>query len=108
MEASPSKLVVADVSSKKPKIKGVVSEVGLERDEDHFRSFNLKMGVVVNAGKRLSYEEGERMMRGFRKDFLGKTVEITTTNAKKRRRAASKKTKKASKPRKKAEGASGF
>jgi len=65
------------VGSEEPKIKGIVSEVGLERDEDHFHSFNLKIGVVVKAGKSLDYERGERMMRQFRKELLGKEVEIT-------------------------------
>jgi len=92
------------VSSRKPKIRGVVREVGLERDENQFHSFNLKMGVVVNAGKKLSYEEGEKVMKGFRQDFLGKTVEITPSKAKKSRKAPSKKSKKAAKPRKKASG----
>jgi len=96
--------VVAGVSSRKPKIRGVVREVGLERDENQFHSFNLKMGVVVNAGKKLSYEEGEKVMKGFRQDFLGKTVEITPSKAQKSRKAPSKKTKKAAKPRKKASG----
>jgi len=96
--------MVAGLSSRKPKFKGVVKEVGLERDEDHFRSFNLKMGVIVNAGKKLSYEEGEKMMSGFRDDFLGKTVEITPSKARKTRKATSKKPKKASKPRKKTSG----
>jgi len=135
-EVSPSKLAVADVDSEKPKVKGVVSEVGLERDEDHFRSFNLKISVVVKAGKRLNYEEGERMMTTFKKELLGKEVEVATImvpcplcgksfkseqgmkqhmrlthakKAKKRRRTTSKKkAKKASKPRKKTGGSSGF
>jgi len=67
---------VVDVASEAPKIRGVVREVGLERDDDRFRSFNLRIGVVVKAGKSLSYEEGERMMRRFRKELLGKRVEI--------------------------------
>ena len=92
------------MSSRKPKIRGVVREVGLERDENQFHSFNLKMGVVINAGKKLSYEEGEKVMKGFKQDFLGKTVEITPSKAKKSRKAPSKKTKKAAKPRKKASG----
>lgn len=66
------------VDSEEPKFRGVVSEVGLERDGGHFRSFNLKIGVVVKAGKRLGYEEGERMMRRFRKELLGKDVEVIT------------------------------
>lgn len=92
------------MSSRKSKIRGVVREVGLERDENQFHSFNLKMSVVVNAGKKLSYEEGEKVMKGFRQDFLGKTVEVTPSKAKKSRKAPSKKSKKAAKPRKKASG----
>ena len=66
------------MNSNEPRLKGVVKDVGLERDEEHFRSFNLKIGVVVKAEKSLSYEEGERMMRQFRKEFLGKEVEIAS------------------------------
>ena len=92
------------MSSRKPKIRGVVREVGLERDENQFHSFNLKMGVVINAGKKLSYEEGEKVMKGFKQDFLGKAVEITPSKAKKSRKPPSKKSKKAAKPGKKASG----
>ena len=66
------------MGSEEPKVKGVVSEVGLERDENHFSSFNLKIGVVVEAKKNLSYEEGVQLMRQFRKELLGKEVEITS------------------------------
>ena len=125
------------MASEAPKIRGVVREVGLERDDDRFRSFNLRIGIVVKAGKSLSYEEGERMMRRFRKELLGKRVEIAAImvlcpicgkgfnteqgmkqhmrlthekkkKAKKKRKTSSKKTKKTSKKRKKAGGASGF
>lgn len=92
------------MSSRKPKIRGVVREVGLERDENQFHSFNLKMGVVINAGKKLSYEEGEKVMKGFKQDFLGKTVEIIPSKAKKSRKPPSKKSKKAAKSGKKASG----
>jgi len=65
------------VDSEEPKVRGVVSEVGLERDEDHFRSFNLKIGVLVKGEKRLSYEEGERMVSRIRKELMGKEVDVT-------------------------------
>ena len=61
-----------------PKLKGVVSEVGLKRDETHFTSFNLKIGVVMNTKKNLSYREGEQLMMQLRKELLGKEVEITS------------------------------
>lgn len=66
------------VDSEEPKLRGVVSEVGIERDEEHFRSFNIKIGVLVKSEKRIDYDEGERMMRSLRKEILGKDVEVTT------------------------------
>jgi len=65
------------MSDEEPKVRGVVSEVGLERDEERFRSFNLKIGVVLKADKSLTYREGEKQMNRFRKEFLGKTVEVS-------------------------------
>lgn len=59
------------------RIKGVVDELGLERDENQFRAFNLKIGMVVKSGKPLSFEQGERLMKRFRRELLGKEVEIT-------------------------------
>lgn len=67
------------VDSDQSRIKGVVSDVGLERNEEHFRSFNVKIGVVVRAGKALNFDDGERVMRQLRKELLGKEVEITAT-----------------------------
>jgi len=58
------------------KFKGVVSDVGLVRDGEQFRSFNLTIGVTVKTGKNMGYEEGERLMHQFRKDLLGKDVEL--------------------------------
>ena len=69
---------MVNVAEENSKIRDVVREVGLERDEDQFRLFNLKIGVVVKTGKKLNYDEGERMMRQFRKDLLGRAVEINT------------------------------
>lgn len=67
------------MDSDESKVRGIVSEVGLERDEDRFRSFNLKISVVVKAGKSLNFDDGERLMRQIRKELLGKEVEITAT-----------------------------
>ena len=66
------------MDSVEPKIKGVVSEVGLKRDEDQFSSFNLKIGVLLKHRKSLTYEQGEKMIGRFRKELLGKEIEITT------------------------------
>ena len=58
------------------KLHGVVNQVGLERDEAEFRSFNLTMGIKVKTEKKLSLKEGERLIKQMRKDFLGKNIEF--------------------------------
>lgn len=58
-------------------LKGVVSEVGLRRDEDQFSSFNLTISMVLKSDKTMTYDQGERLMSQFRRDLLGKEVEIT-------------------------------
>ncbi len=58
------------------KLHGVVNQVGLERDEAEFRSFNLTMGIKVKTEKKLSLKEGERLINQMRKDFLGKNIEF--------------------------------
>jgi hypothetical protein len=57
-------------------LKGVVSEVGIIRDEDQFRNFNLTIGITVETDKKLSYKQGERLLRQFRKNLLGKKIEV--------------------------------
>ena len=61
------------------KFKGVVSQVGLERDEAEFRSFNLTLGIKVKTGKKLNLKEGERLINQMRKDFLGKNIQFEAT-----------------------------
>lgn len=58
------------------KLLGVVNEIGLERDEDQFANFNLKVGVLMRTDKRLSYNEGELLIRQLRKELLGKNIEF--------------------------------
>ena len=58
------------------KFHGVVNQVGLERDEAEFRSFNLTLGIKVKTGKKLSLKEGESLIKQMRKDFLGKNIEF--------------------------------
>jgi uncharacterized membrane protein YkoI len=65
---------VADLGNQK--FKGVVEEVGLQRNGDQFNSFNLTISMVVKTEKSLTYTQGEHLMSQFRKDFLGKNVEI--------------------------------
>ena len=57
-------------------LKGVVSEVGLRRDEDQFNSFNLTISMVLKSDKTMTYNQGEQLMKQFRKDLLGKEVEL--------------------------------
>jgi hypothetical protein len=59
-----------------PKILGTVSEVGLERDEQEFRNFNLTVGIRLKTGKKLSYDEGEKLIKQLKKDLLGKNIEL--------------------------------
>ena len=58
------------------RIKGVVGEVGLQRNGDQFNAFNLTINLIVNPKQQLTYDEGEKLMQQFRKDLLGKNVEI--------------------------------
>jgi hypothetical protein len=61
---------------KEEKLLGVVNEIGLERNEEQFSNFNLKVGVLMRTDKRLSYNEGERLIRQLRKELLGKNIEF--------------------------------
>jgi len=58
------------------KFHGVVNQVGLERDDEEFRSFNLTLGIKVKTGKKLTLKEGERLINQMRKEFLGKNIEF--------------------------------
>jgi len=59
------------------KVKGVVGEVGLERDGERFNTFNVTISMVVNSGKTLTFNQGEQLIKQFRKELLGKAVEIS-------------------------------
>jgi len=41
------------------KILGVVNAVGLERDDQEFRNFNLTVEIKIKTDKILSYTDGE-------------------------------------------------
>ena len=62
------------------KVKGIVEEVGLIRDEDKFNAFNIMIGLVVDSGKSLNLDQGESLMKQFRKELLGKAVEIAAVS----------------------------
>ena len=57
------------------KIKGIVGEVGLERNEGKFNSFSLTVGLTLKTGG-LTYAQRERLVAEMRKELLGKEVEI--------------------------------
>jgi len=59
-----------------PKMLGTVSEIGLERDEQEFRNFNLTVGIRLKTGKKLTYSEGEKLIKQLRKNLLGKNIEL--------------------------------
>jgi len=58
------------------KFQGVVSHVGLERDEAEFLNFNLTLGILVKTEKKLTYTEGERIVKRLQKELLGKNIEL--------------------------------
>lgn len=64
------------MDSDNQKIKGVVGEVGLERDGEMFNTFNVKISLVVDTGKTLSLNKGEELIKQYKKDLLGKKVEV--------------------------------
>ncbi len=68
--------MVTYLETENSRIKGVIDEVSLKRDEDRFSSFNLKLGLVVKTDKTLTYEQGERLIKRFKKELLGRKVEI--------------------------------
>ena len=58
------------------KFQGVVSHVGLERDEAEFLNFNLTLGITVKTERKLNYDECERLVKRLQKELLGKNVEL--------------------------------
>lgn len=60
------------------KLLGVVKAVGLERDDQEFRNFNLTVGIKIKTEKKISYSEGERLMKQLQKELMGKNIELGT------------------------------
>ena len=58
------------------KLLGVVNAVGLERDAQEFRNFTLTMGIKIKTEKKISYVEGEKLMKQLQKDLMGKNIEL--------------------------------
>lgn len=59
-------------------VEGVINQVGLERDEERFGAFNLRISMIMDTENSLTYEKGEEMMNELRKRLLGKRVKIAT------------------------------
>ena len=62
------------------KLLGVVNAVGLERDDQEFRNFNLTVGIKIKTEKKMTYLEGERLMKQLQKDLMGKNIELGAVN----------------------------
>ncbi len=58
------------------KLLGVVNAVGMERDEQEYQNFTITVGIKIKTDKKVSYTEGEKIMKQFQKDLLGKNVEM--------------------------------
>lgn len=58
------------------KLHGVVNAVGLERDEQEYQKFALTVGIKIKMDKKVSYAEGEKLMKQFQKELLGKNIEM--------------------------------
>jgi hypothetical protein len=58
------------------KLLGVVNAVGIERDDQEFRNFNLTIGIKIKKDKKITYSEGEKLMKQLRKNLLGKNIEL--------------------------------
>ncbi len=58
------------------RLRGVVREIGLEREEGRFHFFRVRVGVVLKMEGAMDYEEGERLVRRLRRELLGREVEI--------------------------------
>jgi hypothetical protein len=56
------------------KIKGVVGEIGLERNEGAFNSFSVNLSLTLKGS--LTYTQAEKRITDMRKELLGKAVEI--------------------------------
>ena len=58
------------------KLLGVVNAVGLERDEQEYRNFTLTVGIKIKTDKRITYTEGEKLMKQLQKELMGKNIEL--------------------------------
>jgi len=67
---------IGEIMATEDKILGVVNAVGLERDDQEFRNFNLTVGIKIKTDKKISYTEGEKLIKQLQKDLMGKNIEL--------------------------------
>jgi hypothetical protein len=58
------------------KILGVVNAVGIERDEQEYQNYTLIMGIKIKTDKKISYTEGEKIIKKMQKNLLGKNIQL--------------------------------
>lgn len=58
------------------KLLGVVNAVGLERDDQEFSNFTVTVGIKIKTDKKISYSEGEKLMKQLQKDLMGKNIKL--------------------------------
>jgi hypothetical protein len=58
------------------KFEGIVSQVGMERDENEFHNFNLTVGIQLKTNKKLNLLDCEKLIKQLKKDLLGKNIEL--------------------------------
>jgi hypothetical protein len=67
---------VDGLAKREENVEGIINEVGLERDDERFGTFNLRIAMIMDTENSLTYEQGEEMMNELRKRLLGKRVKI--------------------------------
>lgn len=58
------------------KLLGVVNTIGMERDEQEYQNFALTVGIRIKMDKKITYSEGEKLMKQLQKDLMGKNIEL--------------------------------
>ena len=62
--------------AQKEKIQGVVNAIGIERDELEYQNFTLIMGIKIKTDKKITYSEGEKIIKNMQKNLLGKNIKL--------------------------------
>lgn len=67
-----------EMMAQEQKILGVVNAIGIERDEQEYQNFTLIIGIKIKTDKKISYTEGEKIIKTMQKSLLGKNIELET------------------------------